>query len=386
MIDKEELLSICQRMIQIPSNREVEGQEKAVAIYLYNLLRDEGIETELVEVTENRANILGYIRGDGSGPTLMMNGHLDTVEVGAHLNAYSGEVRNGKIYGRGAADMKCAIAAMAYAQIILARAQANLKGNLILAGVIDEETCSRGSLHLLEKGPVPDMVIVGEATSLNVGIAHKGIVWLRVCFEGKAAHSSHPEAGINAIYKARRFIQALEEEVIPALQKRIHPLLGSPSLNVGVVRGGQRAPTVPAYCVVEFDRRWIPGETKESVIQEVKDILERLASEVSDFKYHLGEMEQSAKFIHHTLNTEPDALIVKKVQQARLLAGFPEASVVGVPFWSDGALFSSQAKIPTVICGPGCEKQAHSDNEWVSVDEVYQAVKIYLASAINICG
>jgi acetylornithine deacetylase len=289
-----------------------------------------------------------------------LNGHLDTVGVGVMDRPLEPRVEDGRLYGRGAYDMKGAVAA-----ILLALAQAPpLKGDLIVTAVADEELASIGTTAVLERVRA-DAAIVVEPTELQLAEAHRGFVGFEIETEGVAAHGSRPELGVDAIAKMGHVLVALE-----ALDQRLqagprHPLVGPGSLHASLIEGGQEFSTYPARCLLTGERRTIPGETREQVELELRGIAGEAA-------VRLGvDREPFAAPPGH-----PFAELVARI------AGVAEP--VGVPFWTDAALIAA-AGIPTVLFGPVGEG-AHADVEWVDLASLERVRDVVLRTAVAWCG
>ncbi|MFP4647054.1 MAG: M20 family metallopeptidase [Candidatus Acetothermia bacterium] len=384
-VEEEEILALVEEMVKIPSHQNVEDEEKELAHFLRDRLEAAGIETELQEVADNRANVFGRVGQGGPGKTLMLNGHMDTVPPGNMSGPFTPRRKNGRLYGRGAVDMKGALGAMVYAAEIIQESGIDLDGQVLIAGVVGEESGSPGTHYITEHGPRADLAVVGEPTELKVGVAHKGIEWLRIEVEGKSAHASVPHEGINAVYRATEVVQALRKKLIPLLEEKHDELLGAPTFNVGVIRGGSYPNIVPDQCRLEIDRRWIPGESLSSIYREVEQILDDLSDDLPEFKFSMEQMEEVGNFTHTPLDTDPDHPLVKTCQAILEDLG-RDITVSGVTYWSDAALLSDGADIPSVVLGPGSIDQAHGPQEYVNIEQLSEAVKVYLLLALEICN
>lgn len=387
-IDHEAVLDLAGRLIRTQGHQDLPAQERAVAELVAAELRDRlpgsRCEVSLQDVEEDRANVTAVVRGGMPGPTLMLNAHLDTVPGYDMPDAYEPTVRDGRLYGRGAVDMKGALAAMLTCLEALSAPDVAFHGELVLTAVAGEESGSAGMQALAEgRSGVgdrnrADFAIVGEPTSMRVARAHKGAMWIEAEFAGVATHGSVPHEGINAAYHAARFITAVETDLVPRLTGRTHPVLGSATVNVGVVRGGDRPPMVPARCSVQLDRRWLPGERHGDVLDEVRGIVTELRRADPRVRAVVREMEGTSTFVHAPLECpadHPGLLLLSEVVGERLPgSGDP----IGVNFWTDGALLAAGTGTPTVVCGPGDIGQAHSLDEWVSLDQLRSATEVYV--------
>jgi acetylornithine deacetylase len=242
---------------------------------------------------------------------------------------------------------------------------------------VDEEHAFRGVVKVLEGGLRADGAIVAEPTDLNTVVASKGVLRWRIRARGKAAHSSKPHLGVNAITKMARLILAIQEKCCPALENQPHPLLGYPTLNVGVVHGGVQVNQVPDSCVIELDRRMLPGETRQQVWQEFESLIDDLRALDPD-----SDIEMESPMLEDfPLETSPTERIVQAVTVASHEVRGP-SQLIGVPYGSDASKFA-RAGIPSVILGPGSIDQAHAAQEYVDLDQVVSAVEIYARTIVE---
>jgi acetylornithine deacetylase/succinyl-diaminopimelate desuccinylase family protein len=398
---EREIVETAMATIRIESHRSAPGHETALAKYLNARLASEGIETELREVRPGRFNVTGILRGGNGGPRLMFNGHTDTVPPGTMRDPFKPRIVDGSLTGRGSCDMKGGLVAQLCAMIALKRAGTKLSGDLIFAGVIAEEDATNlGSLDVVQNGPQADMVVVAEPTNLDVAIAHKGFDYYRIEVDGIAAHSSRPETGVNAVHRASRIVNAIEERLVPALAGTSHPLVGSPTINVSSIIGYANSEaatafgggpiskpaggTVPDKCVITLDHRRLPG----SDLREILASLARIASDVAGrgppVRVHFTPASPDLDS-HPPLETDSEHPLVR--ESLRLAGSFGAASkAVGVPFWSDAALFNAGWKVPAIVFGPGNISLAHSDDERVSIDQLVKATRINALLAVSLLG
>lgn len=389
--DHDAVVDLAGRLIRTEGHQDLPTQERAVAELLAAELSDrlpgDRSAVSLQAVDGDRANVTAVVRGRARGPTLMLNAHLDTVPGYGMPDAYRPVVRDGRLYGRGAVDMKSALAAMVTCLEVMSAPDIGFRGELVLTAVAGEESGSAG-MQALTAGPSPsgvpvsaDFAIVGEPTSMKVARAHKGAMWIEVDFEGVATHGSVPHEGVNAAYHAARFVTAVESQLVPRLSGRTHPALGSATVNVGVVRGGDRPPMVPARCSVQLDRRWLPYERHDEVLDEIGEIVRELRRADPRLSAVVREMEGTSAFVHAPLECpadHPGVVSLAEVVAERVPgAGEP----VGVNFWTDGALLAARTGTPTVVCGPGDIAQAHSLDEWVALDQLRAATEVYVEFA-----
>jgi acetylornithine deacetylase/succinyl-diaminopimelate desuccinylase len=290
-------------------------------------------------------------------------------------------VADGKLWGRGAVDMKGALACMMVALKLVRDLDVPLPGDLLFAAVVGEEEQSEGTEHLIGHGPRADWAVVGEPTGLAIHAGHRGLEWLSFEFIGRAAHGGTPERGVNAIRMAARFIQRVEAELVPALVRRRHPLIGPAVMNWGVIRGGTQPSMVADRCVLQVDRRRLPAETLEQVWNEYQQILDALAVEDPDFDCQMSRMvENMATMDHGALEIALDHPLVTSLQAVLAALGPlpgqpPRIGAFGG--WTDGALLSNFGHTPAVVFGPGDLGVAHSRVEFVSVEELRLATLVY---------
>lgn len=387
--DDEATVELLTRLVRTPSHRGLECQERAVARALAEYLTGRGLEASLVDAAPGRPNLVCTLEGSRPGPHLLLCGHTDTVplndtEAGV---GFSGEVRDGRLHGRGAADMKGALAAMAAAMAALHRANALGAGRVTLAAVIDEEMESLGAEHLIASGFTADGAIVGEPTGNLVCLGHKGLEWLEVVFHGRAAHGGTPAAGINAIDAAAEFVSRVREDLIPRFEDRVSPLLGPPTLNFGTIQGGDQPSTVAAECTLTMDRRSVPGETYASMRAELEELLHAVETKMPGLRTELRRLPGGMATLDHVaLETAPTEAIVEAVAAARKLVCGEVGAYGSFPAWTDGALLAEFGHIPTVILGPGDLAFAHSPVESIPVAEVTEAARIYAGAGFEFTG
>jgi acetylornithine deacetylase len=323
-----------------------------------------------------RPNVIGIARGTGSGRSLMLNAHMDTVGVVGMERPHDPYVEGNHLYGRGAYDMKGGLSAIMAAAAV-AR-QRNLRGDVIVTAVVDEEYASIGTSSIIKRWHA-DAAIVTEPTELNICVAHKGFIWLEVETAGIAAHGSRPDLGIDAIVKMGKVLVGLEELDKSLRSAPTHRLLHSGSLHASLIGGGQELSSYPQQCILSVERRTIPGETQEQVESQVLSIFDQIAATDPDFKASLR-----TTLVRDAFEVSEDALIVRTVQrQARTLLGH-EPTIYGATPWMDAAILSA-AGIPTVVFGPGGQG-AHAIIEWSDLEQVERCSEILIAVAEEFCS
>ena len=352
--------------------------ERQIATCVADRMERLGLEVRSFEPDQGRVSVLGTRRGSGGGPSLMLNAHYDTVGVENMLRPFEPLVHKGRMRGRGAFDMKAGLAASLGAVKALGAARIDLKGDLLLAAVADEEYASLGTSDLLNHVS-PDAAIVTEPTQLQICVAHKGFIWLEVETLGKAAHGSRVDLGIDANMKMGHFLTKLSILEEALRERTSHPLLGAASLHAATLAGGSELSAYAARCRLGIERRTLPGENAEKAIAEIRAILQHLESEDPSFKSSLTTL-----LVRDPFEVQPDARIVEVVQLAAAAAcdGTPE--LIGDHLWMDSALLSA-AGIETVVIGPS-GRGAHSAEEWVDLESVEKLTAILTRSAIEYCG
>ncbi|MGQ9723539.1 MAG: M20 family metallopeptidase [Candidatus Jordarchaeum sp.] len=376
-IVEDEIISLARALITIPSYVEIKDGERRVAERLDAFFRDNGLIPEIREI-ESGVNIIVSLGGTDTGsPSLMFNGHLDTVPVdNMTISPFDAEIKEGKLYGRGSCDMKGGLACMAVALVALKRAKVKLKGRLVFTGVSTEEAGSWGTKEIIKSGPLSDCVIVGEPTNLEIVSASKGIILAIIDVMGKAAHGSSPELGINAIYKAIKLIRKVQNEFPKIFKKKKHPTLGSPSFNLGTIKGGERFNIVPDKCNLVFDRRMLPGETEKEIASEFQEIINSIKKEDTEF-------EASLQFILGLppMDTPLDLPFIKFLDEAvnQVMGKTVYAGIAGS---TDASLFS-QHGIPSIVFGPGRLSMAHTANEHIEISQLKKAADTYALTALK---
>ncbi|MHA2500174.1 MAG: ArgE/DapE family deacylase [Candidatus Hodarchaeales archaeon] len=381
-VNEDELLALLQDLIAIesvnPTLAENGSGEATIAQFVAAFLQQIGLDVQLQEVAPNRANVIGILRGIGEGKSLILNGHLDTVSLSGMEAPLKAEFKDGKVWGRGSFDMKAGIAAMVIALKYLVEKQIKLKGDVLLTLVADEEYASIGTEAIVNEYAA-DAAIVCEPTNLEVVIAHKGFAWIKVDVYGKAAHGSMPSRGVDAIVKAGKFLTALDRFEKTELAKKNHPLVGSPTVHASLISGGIELSTYPDYCKIELERRTIPGENRETVTEEIKDIFDEVRAKDPQFNASFEVF-----FYRPALEVSKDELIVQSVDKARSTLLKQNSAFQGMGGWLDSAILSS-AGIPTVIVGPS-GNGAHSAVEFVEFESVVTTTKILIATIMDFCG
>jgi acetylornithine deacetylase len=350
--------------------------EAEIARFVADWLVNAGLEVSLEEAAPGRPNMIAVARGTGGGRSLMLNAHMDTVGVAGMETPFQPRIRDNRLYGRGAYDMKGSVAACMLAMAAVRRM--GLPGDVIFSGVVDEEYASIGTQAVVDHWRA-DAAIVTEPTEMQLCIAHKGFVWLDIETIGRAAHGSRYDLGVDAIAKMGKILVELETLDHRLRSWQAHPLLGTGSLHASLITGGQELSSYPERCVLQVERRTLPGETLDLVEQQFESAVKQVLDTDPTFQAQVRTTLTRAAF-----QIVPDAPIVATVrEQAATIIGHSPPEI-GVPFWMDSALLAS-AGIPTVILGPGGEG-AHAVVEWVDLADVAKCAEIYTAAAKAFCG
>jgi acetylornithine deacetylase len=350
--------------------------ESKIAAFVASWLAAEGLSVQVVEPVRGRASVIGVLAGAGGGARLMLNAHTDTVGAGGMRDAFAPVVREGRVYGRGAYDMKGSLAA-----IMIAAREAKklrLKGDVIVAAVADEEVASVGTAAVLLRIEA-DAAIVTEPTEMRLCLAHKGFAWLEVQTRGVAAHGSRPDLGVDAVAHMGRILTGVLDLDRHLRSGRGHLLLGTGTIHASLIEGGQELSTYPARCVVKVERRTIPGEDGATALREIEEV-------IASARQEDPEVGASARLMMERPPSQlgADSFVTEAVEKAatEMLRRAPE--VIGVAYWMDMAL-SNAVGIPTVAFGPSGEG-AHADVEWVDLASLETCVRVYLRAAELICN
>jgi acetylornithine deacetylase len=365
---RDELVSLIQRLVSIESVNPtlIPGGpgEAPVADFIAGWLDERGLDVSVKEVAPGRPNVIALARGSGGGRSLILNAHTDTVGLAGMKDALQPRVEGSRLYGRGAYDMKASLAVL---MLVTAEAAGRgLAGDVTLTAVVDEEAASLGTEAVVRELRA-DAAIVAEPTELGVAVAHRGFTWVEVEVRGVAAHGSLYNRGVDAIARMGHVLVGLEQldRALAETQQR-HELLGRASVHAAVIEGGEGISTYPDRCVLQVERRTLPGETPEMVEREARALLGDLDGSVS------------VRFSREPLETRPDDKIVQALSRHAEVV-----ELIGVPFWTDAALLAG-AGIPTVVYGPAGEG-AHADVEWVDLESVERCHDVLLATVLDFC-
>ncbi len=369
MASPQSVVELLQALVQVPSinpfardraSAPYLGEGKCAA-YVAEFLERLHAEVTLEEIRPDRPNVIGRFPSRGSGKRRVVLGpHLDTVSIeGMTVDPFAAEIRDGRLYGRGAADTKGTMAAMLWALYELGDAVADLPVEVTFVGFMGEENSQPGSKHFAQHHPDYDFAVIGEPTGLDVVYTHKGTAWVKLVAHGKAAHGARPELGDNAVMKLAGALMRLDRELIPALADYAHPVLGPSTLNIGQCQGGMQPNIVPDRATAHLDFRFTPSLAERGVL----DLLRAYLSDEITVETTLECMP---------LETDPDHPMVTA------LAAAGTGAKVGAPWFCDAAHLAA-AGIPSVAAGPGSIDQAHTDDEWIDLRELEKGVDFYRA-------
>ncbi len=381
-LDAEATIALTQALIRIDSANPP-GREQAVAEMLLDVARDWGLEADLQTVAEDRANVIIRLRGNGAAPSLLYCGHLDTVPIGDSawdVDPFGGTLRDGRIFGRGASDMKSGVASMLAGMAAVKSAGIALPGDVIFAGVAGEEVDCVGSRRFLDAGGMNGVgwLVVSEPTNLDLVIGHKGAFRVEIVSHGRAAHGAMPELGINAILHMTEIIRRLQ--VLP-LPHRSHALLTPPTVSINTISGGFRVNVVPDLCRITVDIRTLPEQDHGRIRRDILALLADLEASQPGFRATLSVIGEAAPVA--TAATDPLVDVALR-SAARVMGKVPRTR--GVNYFSDASVLQPPTDVPTVLFGPGEDELAHQVNESVPVDALVKAAGVFALMPLELFG
>ncbi|MFJ8258551.1 YgeY family selenium metabolism-linked hydrolase [Peribacillus asahii] len=378
---KQNVIQLCQSLVQLQS---YSGEENLVAKHIQDYAKQQIFDDVIVD---EYGNVMLVIEGNQPGPTVLFDGHIDTVPVQLDqwtVDPFSGEIKNGKIFGRGTSDMKGAVSAMISASMNFAEdTEKNFPGKIVVSCSVHEECFEGVATRRVSELIQPDFVVIGEATNLKLNRAQRGRAEIVVETVGKPAHSSNPEKGINAVYQMTKLISAIRE--LPVIE---HEVMGQGILELTDIKSSPYpgASVVPSSCRATFDRRLLVGETKESVLAPIRELIDRLQLEDSNFKatvqYATGEercytgaLISDERFFPGWLFDDQEKFIQLPYKALRSI-GLP-TELSHYSFCTNGSHFAGEAAIPTIGFGPSPESLAHIDDEYIEIDQLVKATSGY---------
>jgi acetylornithine deacetylase len=388
----------------------VRGNELPIQRWLEDKLSEWGYETRLFEPDNekikdypdfnpgrdytDRPNLVAILKGDGSGRSLILNGHVDTVPLGDRdqwtHDPLAGEIEDGKMYGRGTCDMKAGLAAMILAVEFLREAGFKLEGDIVIESVVDEEGGGNGTLACVAEGYRADAAIVTEPTSLHIRPCSRGVLLLNVDVEGKSTHAALKWRGVSAIEKAIKIVEGMGELEREWLAKRNNPLLPAPTITIGRIDGGLAAATVPGECNLKFDVKYLPIEvdgdgneraiTGDEIQREVEEWIGLICAGDDWLRAHPPELDWYVHVLPYWLDPDHPLVDTLRSSCAKVLG---RSFVSGMPSGADARILHNAGNISTVLFGPGNLEQAHSTDEYVPLDQYMDAIKVLAIAILN---
>ena len=383
-ISKKEILQLAQELVQSPSVNPP-GETRECAEIVSNKLKKDKIDVQIIEGKKGASNVVARLQGKRSGKVLLLNGHLDVVPPGADWTGdpFSGEIRDNKIYGRGTCDMKSGIASMIAAMIGFKRSGIPFNGEILFMGVADEETGSEfGTVYLLQNniGSNADFAIVGEPTSMRVELGNRGLRWIDVTFRGRSCHAGRPQLGINPIVYAAKFIEAIQSMKFGNRNDAFE--ISSPTIAVTMVKGGSKINVIPERCDLSIDRRMLPGEKTETVMDELQRMLDPILEEE---KGPHAEMKVRPAHWDPYLISRDEQVAQATIKSFKRVTG-REPEILAKSACTDGSHLFHLRGIPAVIFGPGNEYLSHKADECVEIEDIVLATHIYISIFNELLG
>lgn len=380
-VNRNDVIRLVQDLIRIPSSS---GSESEIAEFIAAYGKKIGLEAVLQPVAKKRFNVICKLRGSGGGKRVLFQGHIDTMPPDGMKHPYAGVVKDGKVWGRGASDMKGSLASMLIAAKSINESDAKLRGDMIICGTADEEAEKRGIYKLVGAGIRADAAVSGEPTSMQIHLGHRGGVWYTVSVKGKGAHGSTPEKGVNSIYKMMRVADAVQN-----LKPRSFTLAGvgliRSSINVGVIQGGSVSNfmAVPEQCKIWVDRRTVPGETVQTVLKEIDEIIAGLRGDDGALEAQVNVERPDWKWrtiqergLQPSFISKQEAVVKSLASCFKTILGRRPTYSFN-PAWTEADFLINVAKIPTVIFGPGEMNLGHTSFEHIRVENAIASAKIY---------
>jgi succinyl-diaminopimelate desuccinylase len=376
---KDEIIELTRKLIRVPSYSGDARTLSQIAQIISEEMKRMNFSVELIEAEKGLSNVIGTFRGSADALCLLFNGHTDVVPAQRGgdwtVEPFGAEIKEGRIYGRGACDMKGGLAAMLAAARIAFRLFPEYKGNLILTATVDEEIGGfKGLKYVVERGIKADMGIVCEPSALKIVNVCKGLLQLRLRTKGKSAHGGVPEQGVNAISKMMKILNRLEGH---DFGQTPHKVLGRPTVNIGRIGGGQKPNVVPDSCEAEIDIRYLPGKNHRQIIDDVERAIAELKKEDRQINTEIEIIRYRS-----SLEIAQNLPVIKAIMEAGkgILGEYLELRGMITPGDSE---YLVNAGIPSIIFGPGDEHLAHSANEWIAINDILTAAEIYAAVMIN---
>jgi succinyl-diaminopimelate desuccinylase len=374
---QDEIVELTRDLIRVPSVNPPADTRRCAEIIL-NKFKKDHIDAEIVEGRKGASNVVARLPGRGKGKVLLLNGHMDVVPPGEDwtVDPFGAEIKDHKIYGRGSSDMKSGIASMMAAMIGQKRSGIPFHGEIIFMAVCDEETGSEyGTAYLLKQGigRNADFAIVSEPTNLRVELGNRGLRWFDIRVRGKASHAGRPHLGINAIFYGAKLIEAIHS--IKFKNRNDAFDVPEPSLSVTMVHGGTKENIIPDRCEIVLDRRMIPGETVETVMGELKKIIDPILEIEKDLRI---ELKVRPNHWDPYLISENEPVVQALLEAVTEVTGKkPETGAKAG--CTDGSHLFHMGKIPTVLFGPGDVRIGHQADEWVTIENIITSTEVLIS-------
>lgn len=374
LIDIERIVEITKDLINLRSDLEG-NMEYEISIYLKSFLEGIGAKVKMQYVELKRYNIIARFPGKSYGKTLMYCGHIDVVPPGKEGDwknpPFKAYLENNNLYGRGSTDMKGSIASFLHTMEIFHKLDIKLNGDILVVLDVDEEISNKGLYRFFESGITADACIVGEPTNMQIALGHRGVLGFKVKFKGKKSHASQPQLGINPIMHAMVFSQKVEKFIESKLKYRISPM-GNSTMTITYIKAGKELNSIPNECELLIDRRLIIGESKDSCIDELNDILKEMKLEIDELDYEFQV----------TTYCEPGEVSPVNTLVKDMKCAINPSNPNLVPFTylkatCEASLISKHMNIPVIICGPGNMEQAHIVNEYIEIEQLELGSRIY---------
>jgi len=393
-VDPQEAVPFLQQLVRLDTVNPP-GRESIAADLIQSRLEKLGFAIERLGAEPGRDCLMATLRGSAGGPTLIFNGHLDVQPVGPGWthDPFGAAIEDGRLYGNGVYDMKAGVAAFVLAAEAFARSGRRLRGNIVVQAVADEVSGgTKGTGYLFEQKRLRgDFAVVCEPTGLDVFVAHRGMMWFELAVHGAPAHSGRPWLGVNAIAKVSDIVQALRDSLGPLYARRTHPMLPSPSINLGRIDGGAKENLVAARCRLTFDRRTLPGETFDAIEAEIREVVERVCRQ--DVERWTFELRRTLAV--PALEIDPAEPIVQACRRAyQDVTG--DESRIGCTSGLEDAHWLVRAGIPTAMFGPYVNKRWQGEgrfeastgkpDEHIVISQWLTAIRVYMQLAQNLLG
>ena len=378
LINGERVKKLAGDLVRIPSTNPP-GDVEACVDLLMNHFQRYGIKGRRVSKYDKKPNFVAET-GKGS-PVFLWNGHLDVVTAGEEKwnhDPFGGVIEDGFLHGRGSVDMKGSIASMAEAFLMLAESGRELKGTFKMTAVSDEENFGpAGTQFLADEGELEaDFAIVGEPTNLGVETVQRGVMWFDIIAHGKTSHGGRPHLGVNAVEEIMEVATALKGRLKPLLEKRSHPLVAPPCMSFTMISGGEKVNVVPDYCKLSGDRRIIPGEKEEDILQEIAEIVNGYRTDYNKLEFIVQKLVLPTEVpSDHPMTS----ILLKNIE---MVTG-KRKSIKGKDAGTDAYIINSQLGIPTVIFGPGDFRLSHRPDERIALNDLIQAAQINYLTVLD---